>query len=483
MSSSTSGDSFENVDASTTSNVPVQITNSLSLAACLAVIISYFLFRRKNKRIMERTSLVLAVSMAFCDGLLHCINLFGYSDLPHNFICSFFGGFLYGFPTLVSVFYSVCIALNTSLVFVFNKRPGTSTLKYYIGAPILLALIICLPALATGTYGYDASWDLCWYATEGKTPNEVLIRYLFTFGLWCLVSMLYLVVAAISILIAVFSKSSRLNRLANSMSSNLAAASKASQNSSNISDKRVSFLPDISATGTLKYDLENGEPVSPYSLRNGASQRLAAKVAERQQRSTLSRRSLAMRALSFRLIGYILVPTLCILPGVIKDLVSKVDPEAINNLPDQVSTFLDSVNGLVGLLNMILYAVDPALLALYHQLYVDYQEGRAQRQGDAFDVAAENGDPNQYATYPPGRRSESSLSQPPIPGFDTSGTYKEGEKVEVRSGKFLPPIRVGGRAQRTRKMSSMPNSAGIVIRVEVEVVNDLERLGDFLGGL
>jgi hypothetical protein len=64
-------DSFDDVDASTTSNIPVQITNSLSLASCLAVIVSYFLFRRSNKRIMERTSLVLAVSMAFTDGLLH----------------------------------------------------------------------------------------------------------------------------------------------------------------------------------------------------------------------------------------------------------------------------------------------------------------------------------------------------------------------------------------------------------------------------
>jgi hypothetical protein len=63
--------SFDDVEASTTSNLPVQITNSLSLASCLAVILSYFLFRRNNKRIMERTSLVLAVSMAFSDALLH----------------------------------------------------------------------------------------------------------------------------------------------------------------------------------------------------------------------------------------------------------------------------------------------------------------------------------------------------------------------------------------------------------------------------
>jgi hypothetical protein len=70
-SSQTVDDAFDDVTASTTSDLPVQITNAVSLAACIAVAISYFLFRRKNKRIMERTSLILAVSMASADLLLH----------------------------------------------------------------------------------------------------------------------------------------------------------------------------------------------------------------------------------------------------------------------------------------------------------------------------------------------------------------------------------------------------------------------------
>jgi hypothetical protein len=70
-SSQSTDDAFDDVTASTTSDLPVQITNAVSLAACIAVAISYFLFRRKNKRIMERTSLILAVSMASADLLLH----------------------------------------------------------------------------------------------------------------------------------------------------------------------------------------------------------------------------------------------------------------------------------------------------------------------------------------------------------------------------------------------------------------------------
>lgn len=66
----TQGDSTP-VETTTTSTVPVQVTNAFSLVACIAVLVSYFLFRHKNKRIMERPSLILAVSMAAADGLLH----------------------------------------------------------------------------------------------------------------------------------------------------------------------------------------------------------------------------------------------------------------------------------------------------------------------------------------------------------------------------------------------------------------------------
>jgi hypothetical protein len=388
-------------------------------------------------------------------------------------MCSFFGGFLYAFPTLVSIFYSVCIALNTQLVFVFSKRPGSSILKYYIGIPILLSLAICIPALALGLYGYDQSWDMCWYATEGKTPNEVLLQYLFTFGLWCLVSMFYLTVSAITIMVAVFSKSSKVNRLATNMSNSLASKPVASS----VEHKRVSFLPEISETGTLQPYPDGVPHFTPYTLRNGASQRLEAKLAQRQQRFTLSRRSLAMRALSFRLLGYILVPTLCILPGVIQDLISKIDPDAVDGIPDQVGTLFDTLNGLVGLFNAILFALDPALLTLYHQISVERSEKRGQRRN------ARDAETGQDAVYSP---QESASSQPST--TDTVVTRVDygdsAEKVEVRKGKYLTPIRIADHLQKVRSPLSPPNSSGgIVIRVEVEVHNDLEQLGDFLKGL
>ena len=51
------------------------------------------------------------------------------------------------------------------------------------------------------------------------------------------------------------------------------------------------------------------------------------------------------------------------------------------------------------------------------------------------------------------------------------------EKVEVRPGKYLAPISVGDLWTKAKAQLSHE----IIIRVDLEVNNDLERLGDYLG--
>jgi hypothetical protein len=79
--------------------------------------------------------------------------------------------------------------------------------------------------LATHLYGFDVSFDMCWYKTEHKTSRQVLIPYFFTFAFWCLMVVGYLIVAGITITIAVFSKTSRLNHLATNLSKSLSSNS------------------------------------------------------------------------------------------------------------------------------------------------------------------------------------------------------------------------------------------------------------------
>jgi hypothetical protein len=54
-----------------TSSQAIIVCNSISVAACVLVIIIYVLLHRKHTRLMQRTSLVLSCAMATSDLLLH----------------------------------------------------------------------------------------------------------------------------------------------------------------------------------------------------------------------------------------------------------------------------------------------------------------------------------------------------------------------------------------------------------------------------
>ena len=49
----------------------VEVTNSISTAACLLFIVAYFVLRQKHPRLMNRTSLKLSLAMNFTDLFYH----------------------------------------------------------------------------------------------------------------------------------------------------------------------------------------------------------------------------------------------------------------------------------------------------------------------------------------------------------------------------------------------------------------------------
>lgn len=127
-------------------------------------------------------------------------------------------------------------------------------------------------------------------------------------------------------------------------------------------------------------------------------------------------------------------------------------PWEIAQIPSSLSTFFDSLNGLVGLFNAILYAMDPALLALYHQLWIEHQEKKAAKaNGNG------NGDVEMANTRTPN-------------GVEI--------RHEQRKSKALSQI-------LTSKRSQQSLATGIVIRVDVEIDhdNELDRLESYLVGL
>lgn len=124
-------------------------------------------------------------------------------------------------------------------------------------------------------------------------------------------------------------------------------------------------------------------------------------------------------------------------------------PREIAEIPGALSTFFDSLNGLVGLFNAFLYAMDPALLALYHQLWVEYKERRQAATGD-------------------------------VEMANTNSRLPNGVEVrhEQRKSKAISQI-------LTSKRSRQSLNTGIFIRVDVEIDhdNDLDRLESYLMGL
>ena len=75
----------------------------------------------------------------------------------------------------------------------------------------------------------------------------------------------------------------------------------------------------------------------------------------------LARRDLARRALTIRLLGYISVPVICVLPGVVMDFIARIRPGLV---PPVVPLIVAITAGLMGTFNAILLSFDPSVVAV-----------------------------------------------------------------------------------------------------------------------
>ncbi|KAG8936577.1 hypothetical protein FRC03_004855 [Tulasnella sp. 419] len=279
-------------------------TNCLSLISCIVVLTAYLTMLYKYPRIMQRLSLRLCACMAGADLVLHTSNLIGYGNLSTDgWLCGVFGGFLFAASTMLSLFYTCAIAVNFQLVFVYAKRARQSREKYFLGIPPVLVALICFPTLFSSTYGYDAEFDYCWYSTEGMSDATVAMKMLWSYGIWCFLATFYLLIASISIMSALHN-------------------------------------PDTAC-------LQVSATVDGFAHPS-------------QQVDVIKRRHSAIRRLGYRLLGFIFIPLLCIVVGVVLDLVAKSGVKVSSTLD---STF-EVITGLSGFFNSVLFFLDPAVLAI-----------------------------------------------------------------------------------------------------------------------
>ena len=197
-------------------------------------------------------------------------------------------------------------------------------------AHVVLTSYIGTPALIAGVYGYDQTFAYCWYETRGLDDSAIVLRMVFTYNLWLCIALLHLVVAAMLITWSIF----------NSRSPLATRPIRVAQDQRNPSYSQSHITTDVNAS-------------------------LAA---------TLARRDVARRALTLRLLGYILVPTVSIISGMVLDLLGESKSGA--NIPAAVTDIVSALAGLMGLLNAILFSFDPSVLAVIHALRLQ----RAQRR-------------------------------------------------------------------------------------------------------
>ena len=110
--------------------------------------------------------------------------------------------------------------------------------------------------------------------------------------------------------------------------------------------------------------------------------RNTANVMSASLAATLARRDMARRALTLRLLGYILVPTICVISGMVLDLLGESKSGA--NIPAAVTNIVSALAGLMGTLNAILFSFDPSVLAVVHALRLERRRQQATPKHEVF---------------------------------------------------------------------------------------------------
>ena len=92
--------------------------------------------------------------------------------------------------------------------------------------------------------------------------------------------------------------------------------------------------------------------------------------------ATMEKREVARRALAVRVLGYIIVPIICIFPGVFADIIMRARPDI--TVPFGVNLFAAITAGMMGTINTILLGFDPSVVAV---VFWPYWKRRKDRKG------------------------------------------------------------------------------------------------------
>ena len=431
-------------------------------------------------------------------------------------------------------------------------------------------------ALGAGLYGYDSIFGYCWYASPPEDPDHPHQTYLrpfigmmTTFGGWCLLALCYLLIASSTVAWVVYWKSLDvdfgghigLRRRSQASESSIPISSACAPQwvghprtsstdmemqkqygfhseefespgaSLSLADDVKFFgkssLPDIhdenetvlrgsdqEQAGSRDQNILRPPQKRKYSSSTAHSQRFETTIIVQEGEPKISRRALALRAMTLRLIGYILIPIVCILPSVTMDIIVKAYPVGDIEIPDTVTGFFDGINGLVGFFNAILFLLDPVLLLIWAELRANSRWGLWKKKNTESQYADhenvieinELGASPERDTKTPGRTGSDKQvggihttlfgradNQPPATRVFEHTLITSVPPPKLDDEQRPPRItQAGPRLLQAKKMgrrkgheSRHKAGTGLAVHVQVEIAkySDLERVDDYLHGL
>jgi hypothetical protein len=186
--------------------------------------------------------------------------------------------------------------------------------------------------LIAGVYGFDKRLNFCWFATQDISPRTVLLRTILTWDLWLFIALGYLIVAVATIVYSLCKKRGPFSGLA------------------------LSTYP-------------RRHPSQVRSTVSGVNPTLAA---------TLARGEMARRALTVRVLGYIVAPVFSVFPTVIIDLLGRL---AVRHTHPQATLLLAAITaGLMGTFNTLLLIFDPSVVAVVFWPHCQKRKEQQRRQ-------------------------------------------------------------------------------------------------------
>jgi hypothetical protein len=119
------------------------------------------------------------------------------SNPPGNWVCHVSPwGFV--FTALLGCFFSVAIAFNLQIIFVYNYLSTRHFEKYYIIIPLVLSFTLSIVPVLFDALGYDKEEVSCWYK-RGSTTQAVIWQWATLHG-WIILSVLYCSYAVFTII-------------------------------------------------------------------------------------------------------------------------------------------------------------------------------------------------------------------------------------------------------------------------------------------